>query len=441
MPVRIGSRSATPPSTGTTARRGPPALRRRRRRLRLLLPRPRRPGRRRDDRRVRAAGRRSAACERLVLLSGRGEPEAQRAEQELIGRRRRVDDRALQLVRAELQRGLPARRRAGRRGRAAGRATCPSRSSTSRTSPTSPSPRSPRTATPAQVYELTGPRALRFAEAVGGDRRRAPAARSASCRSRSRRHAPACSRHGVPRGRGRRSSPTCSPRCSTAATRSPQDGVQRALGRAPRDFGEYARTTAADGGVGMISPGQTLENPVTGERFTFTAHRGQHGRRAARLRLRAAPRRQGPDPARAPDPDRALRGASRAQVRFRLGLRTFVAGPGEVVEAPPGVATASPTRATARRGCASRSAPRCAMEEMFAEVVALAEAGRMTTRGLPRNLLDARPARPPLRPGGARAAAQRRRPAAPARPARRGLSVLAAVRAPCGECARRRLTC
>ena len=27
----------------------------------------------------------------------------------------------------------------------------------------------------------------------------------------------------------------------------PQDGVRRALGRAPRDFGEYARRTAAAG--------------------------------------------------------------------------------------------------------------------------------------------------------------------------------------------------
>jgi hypothetical protein len=27
----------------------------------------------------------------------------------------------------------------------------------------------------------------------------------------------------------------------------PQDGVRQALGRAPRDFGEYARTTAASG--------------------------------------------------------------------------------------------------------------------------------------------------------------------------------------------------
>jgi hypothetical protein len=28
---------------------------------------------------------------------------------------------------------------------------------------------------------------------------------------------------------------------------APQDGVRRALGRAPRDFGEYARVTAASG--------------------------------------------------------------------------------------------------------------------------------------------------------------------------------------------------
>jgi hypothetical protein len=32
--------------------------------------------------------------------------------------------------------------------------------------------------------------------------------------------------------------------------------------------------------------------------------------------------------------------------------------------------------------------PALAMEEMFADVVELAEAGRMTRRGLPRNLLD-----------------------------------------------------
>ena len=46
-----------------------------------------------------------------------------------------------------------------------------------------------------------------------------------------------------------------------------EDGVQRALGRAPRDFSEFAHRIAARG-VGMTAA--TLENPVTGERFTFT---------------------------------------------------------------------------------------------------------------------------------------------------------------------------
>jgi hypothetical protein len=32
--------------------------------------------------------------------------------------------------------------------------------------------------------------------------------------------------------------------------------------------------------------------------------------------------------------------------------------------------------------------PALAMEEMFADVIALAQAGRMTRRGMPRNLLD-----------------------------------------------------
>ena len=59
---------------------------------------------------------------RLVLLSGRGEEEAQRAEQLVQAAGRRLDDRALQLVRPELQRELLRRaRRGGRAGAARGR--------------------------------------------------------------------------------------------------------------------------------------------------------------------------------------------------------------------------------------------------------------------------------------------------------------------------------
>jgi len=38
----------------------------------------------------------------------------------------------------------------------------------------------------------------------------------------------------------------------------PQDGVKRALGRAPRDFGEYARRTAAAGAWAQGQPSSVL---------------------------------------------------------------------------------------------------------------------------------------------------------------------------------------
>ena len=76
------------------------------------------------------------------------------------------------------------------------------------------------------------------------------------------------------------------------------------------------------------------------------------------------------------------------EMRFRVGLRTIVAGPGDVLVVEPGVAhsfaNAGPDEARLR----VEVRPALAMEEMFADVIALAEAGRMTSRGMPRNLLD-----------------------------------------------------
>ena len=84
--------------------------------------------------------------------------------------------------------------------------------------------------------------------------------------------------------------------------------------------------------------------------------------------------------------------------------------------------------------------PALAMEDMFEEVVELAEAGKMTKRGLPRNLLTLAVAGPPLRPGGARAAAHRRVQRILLAPLVWLVSAQAA-RAPCAECARTPLTC
>ena len=96
-----------------------------------------------------------------------------------------------------------------------------------------------------QVYELTGPRALRFDEAV---------AEIAAATGRPLRFTTVgvadftagMVQAGVP-GRGGRARRVALHRGARRPQRDARDGVRRALGRAPRDFGEYARTAAAAG--------------------------------------------------------------------------------------------------------------------------------------------------------------------------------------------------
>ena len=241
--VRVGSRSL-PFDWNDDSHLGRRA-RRRLRGLRLLLPGPRDRGCARG-RSARSRGwRPKRGVERLVLLSGRGEPEAQRAEQELIAAGTEwtvvrcswfaqnfseafmrdgvlagelavpageipepfvdVEDIA-EVADARADRGRPPRRRSTS---SPGRARCAS---------TRRPRRSPRP----------------------------PAARCGSCPSRSTRSRPGCSRPASPRTRPR-SSAFLFTEVLDGRNAQPQDGVQRALGRAPRDFGEYARTTAASG--------------------------------------------------------------------------------------------------------------------------------------------------------------------------------------------------
>src|SRR5687767_310589 len=130
----------------------------------------------------------------------------------------------------------------------------------------------------------------------------------------------------------------------------------------------------------MITPGQTLENPVTGERFTFIETAGSTG--GELLAFDFALRPGGAVPIAHVHPVQTERfEVVDGLMRFRVGLRTRLAGPGVVVEVPPGVAhsfaNAGPDEARLR----VEVRPALAMEDMFAEVVAMAEAGRLTRRG------------------------------------------------------------
>lgn len=136
----------------------------------------------------------------------------------------------------------------------------------------------------------------------------------------------------------------------------------------------------------MIRPGQTLENPVTGERFTFTDTSATTN--GELLAFDFALRPDGSVPIPHVHPIQTERFEVREGVmRFRVGARTRIARPGDVVEVAPGVmhSFANAGETEARLHVEVRPALR--MEDMFAEVIALAQAGRMTRRGLPRSPL------------------------------------------------------
>jgi quercetin dioxygenase-like cupin family protein len=136
----------------------------------------------------------------------------------------------------------------------------------------------------------------------------------------------------------------------------------------------------------MITPGQILENPVTGERFTFTDTAASNG--GELLGFDFALRVGGAVPIPHVHPIQTERFEVLSGImRFRIGVRTRIAGPGEVVEVAPGVMHSFANAGDEEARLHVEVRPALAMEDMFAEVVAMAQAGQMTRRGLPRNPL------------------------------------------------------
>ena len=137
----------------------------------------------------------------------------------------------------------------------------------------------------------------------------------------------------------------------------------------------------------MIEPGDTLENPVTGERFTFTHTAASTDGELLAFDFALRPGGAVPIPHVHPIQTERFE-VTAGRMRFRVGLRTIVAGPGDVVEVAPGVMHSFANAGDEEARLRVEVRPALAMEEMFAEVVELARAGRMNRRGLPRNLRE-----------------------------------------------------
>ena len=135
-----------------------------------------------------------------------------------------------------------------------------------------------------------------------------------------------------------------------------------------------------------IQPGQTLENPVTGERFTFTATAATTGGELLAFDFALRPGGAVPMPHVHPIQTERFE-ILEGRMRFRVGLRTRIAEPGDVIEVAPGVMHSFANAGEDEARLRIEVRPALDMEEMFAEVIAMAQAGRMNRRGLPRNPL------------------------------------------------------
>jgi quercetin dioxygenase-like cupin family protein len=136
-----------------------------------------------------------------------------------------------------------------------------------------------------------------------------------------------------------------------------------------------------------LRPGQTLENPVTGERFTFTHTAASTNGELLAFDFALRPGGAVPLPHVHPKQTERFE-VVEGLMRFRVGLRTRLAGPGDVVDVAPGVMHSFANAGEGEARLRVEVRPALAMEEMFAEVVGMARAGRMNRRGMPRNLLE-----------------------------------------------------
>ena len=137
----------------------------------------------------------------------------------------------------------------------------------------------------------------------------------------------------------------------------------------------------------MITPGQTLENPVTGERFTFTHTAASTNGELLAFDFALRPGGAVPIPHVHPIQTERFEVVA-GRMRFRIGLRTVIAEPGDVIEVAPGVAHSFANAGDEEAKLRVEVRPALAMEDMFAEVIAMAKAGRMNRRGMPRNVFE-----------------------------------------------------
>jgi quercetin dioxygenase-like cupin family protein len=135
----------------------------------------------------------------------------------------------------------------------------------------------------------------------------------------------------------------------------------------------------------MAYAGQTIENPVSGEKITFIRTAADTDGELLEIELELTA--DGAVPGAHLHPEQEERFEVReGTMAFRMGLKRIVAGPGEVVTVPAGKVHAFKNAGDETAKVRVQVRPALAMEQLFETTVALAEDGRTTAKGMPRPL-------------------------------------------------------
>jgi mannose-6-phosphate isomerase-like protein (cupin superfamily) len=135
----------------------------------------------------------------------------------------------------------------------------------------------------------------------------------------------------------------------------------------------------------MAYAGQTLENPVTGERITFRKTAADTNGEYVEIDLVLAP--DGAVPGTHVHPKQVeVFHVMAGRMKFRLGMRKVYAGPGETVVVPKGAVHNFANAGDEPAHVRVTMEPALKMEEMFETTVGLAKAGRVNKRGMPKPL-------------------------------------------------------
>ena len=132
----------------------------------------------------------------------------------------------------------------------------------------------------------------------------------------------------------------------------------------------------------MAFSGQVLDNPISGERFTFRKTAADTDGRVLAFDLELSSDGHVPGAHVHPTQEESFE-VVKGTMKFRRGLRTITARPGDTVVVPPGTVHRFENAGSTPAHVRVEVRPALRMEELFETAVALASEGRTTASGMP----------------------------------------------------------